>query len=66
MADTQEGQPSQYLQGYREREVDDTLEEHERRITANERRWLMAKGALAMLAAIKGVNFAVRQLGSLI
>lgn len=55
-----------YLEAYRERSVDATLEDHERRITNNERRWLMAKGAFAMLATIKGVDFAVGQLMGLI
>jgi len=65
MADTQDADP-EYLSAYRERHVDNTLEDHERRITKNERRWLVTKGALAMLAAIKGVDFAVAQVASFI
>ncbi len=51
---------------YREQEVHDTLAEHENRITKNEKRFLVAKGAFAMLAAMKGVDFALAQLYSLL
>jgi hypothetical protein len=51
---------------YREQHIDDTVEDHERRITKNERRWLVTKGALMMLAAIKGVDFGVSQLAGVI
>jgi len=48
----------EYNPSYRERRVDKKFAEHERRITANERRWLMAKGgaigATLVLAAIEG------------
>lgn len=66
MGDAQERDQSGYLGTYREQYVDDTLDDHERRITTNERRWLMTKGALATLATIKGVNFAIAQLGSIL
>lgn len=51
-----------YEPSYRESRVDERLNEHDTRITANERRWLMTKGALAMMAAIKGVDFAITHL----
>lgn len=51
---------------WREHHVEETLEEHERRITDNERRWLISKGALMMLAAIKGIDFTITQLGSVL
>lgn len=60
-ADTTEYEPS-----YREQSVDATLDEHDARISRNEKRWLMTKGALGMLATVKGVDFAIAQLGSLI
>lgn len=47
---------------YRERTVDKTLDDHEKRITANERRWLITKGALGMLALTKGADLAISQL----
>lgn len=43
---TEEYQPS-----YRERSVDDTLTEHDNRISKNEKRWLMVKGAAFAFAA---------------
>lgn len=52
-----------YSPSYREQTVDKTLEDHDARITANEKRWLMTKGAIGTLAAIKGVDFALVQLG---
>lgn len=55
-----------YEPDYRQNHVDKTLEEFDTRISRNEKRWLMTKGALGMLAAIKGVDFAIGQLGSLI
>lgn len=51
---------------YRERDVDQTLSEHDKRISNNERRWLVAKGALGMLAIIKGSEVGLGQLVSLI
>jgi len=51
---------------YRELNVDETLSSHDARISKNERRWLMGKGALAALAVIKGVDFGIAQLGTLI
>lgn len=64
MAETQDESPQPL--SYRDQHVDDTLDDHEQRITDNERRWLVAKGALGMLAAYEGVDFAVGQLVSLI
>lgn len=55
-----------YEPNYRQNQVDKTLEEHDRRISRNEKRWLMTKGALGMLAMVKGVDFAISQIGSLI
>mgnify|MGYP006295093363 CR=1 FL=1 len=55
-----------YQPSFRQQTVDKRLEDHDARITANEKRWLMTKGALATLAAIKGVDFALVQLGSFI
>lgn len=60
-ADADEYQPS-----YREQTVDKTLQNFDKRISENEKRWLMSKGALAMLATLKGVDFAISKLGSLI
>jgi hypothetical protein len=51
---------------FRERTVHKTLDDHDTRITKNERRWLVAKGALAMLAAAEGTSFVTSQLSSLI
>ena len=51
---------------YRERDVEKTLDEHESRITTNEGRWLIAKGALAMLALSKGAETAFGAFSSLI
>jgi len=58
--------PGSYNPTYRQHDVDKTLEEFDSRISANERRWLMSKGAIAALAAVKGVDFALVQLGTLI
>jgi len=55
-----------YEPSFRQQTVDTRLEDHDARITANEKRWLMTKGALATLAAIKSVDFALVQLGSFI
>lgn len=60
-AESEDYQPS-----YRQRTVDKTLAEHDTRISRNEKRWLMTKGALATLAAVKGVDFAITSLGSFI
>jgi len=57
---------SEYQPNYRQRTVDKTLDEHDKRITRNEKRWLMTKGAIGTLAAVKGVDFAITQLGSFI
>lgn len=57
---------TEYEPSYRERTVDQTLTEHDRRISQNEKRWLMTKGALGMLAAMKGIDAAIGQLGSFI
>jgi hypothetical protein len=57
---------TEYEPSYRERTIDQTLDEHDNRISQNEKRWLMTKGALAMLAAVKGIDTAVGHLGSLI
>jgi type II secretory pathway component PulM len=43
-----------YEPTYRQERVDKRLQDHERRITKNERRWLMTKGALVMLAVVGG------------
>lgn len=51
---------------YRKRSVDETLRDHEQRLTANERRWLVSKGALGMLAAIKGINYGIDGVTALI
>lgn len=51
---------------YRKRDVDQTLRDHEARITQNERRWLVAKGALGTLAVIKGIDVAVAELITLL
>lgn len=59
-------QSSEYQPTYRQQNVDETLNEHDRRISNNERRWLIAKGAMAMLAANEGINFAAGQLSSFI
>jgi hypothetical protein len=56
----------EYRPSYREETVDETLDEHDVRISRNEKRWLMTKGALGMLATVKGVDFAISQLGSFI
>ena len=52
-----------YEPSFRQQSVDSRLDEHDARITANEKRWLMTKGAIGTLAAIKGVDFALVQLG---
>jgi len=57
---------SEYQPSYRQQTVDQTLDEHDARITRNEKRWLMTKGAIGTLAAVKGVDFAITQLGSFI
>lgn len=57
MANAQDDVPM----SYRQQHVDDTLTDHEERITKNERRWLVTKGALAMLAVTKGVDFGIDQ-----
>ena len=51
---------------FRERTVHKELEDHDNRITKNEKRWLVAKGALAMLAAAEGTSFVTSQFASLI
>ena len=51
---------------YREQSVDEALNEHDTRITKNERRWLLTKGAMAMLAAIKGVDVVASELTALL
>jgi hypothetical protein len=51
---------------YHRENIADVLSDHDSRISQNERRWLMTKGALAMLAAVKGADFAFAQLGTLI
>lgn len=56
----------EYSPTFRERTVDQTLSEHDNRISKNEKRWLVTKGALTMLAAVKGIDFTIAQLGSLI
>lgn len=55
-----------YEPTYREIDVDKTLVEHDNRISRNEKRWLMGKGALAVLAVVKGIDFGIAQLGTLI
>lgn len=57
---------TEYEPSYRERTIDKKLRNHESRITKNERRWLITKGALAMMAGIKGVDFGITVLSSLI
>lgn len=51
---------------YHRENISDVLASYDDRISKNERRWLMTKGALAMLAGIKGVDFAFGQLGALL
>lgn len=43
-----------YDPSYRQERVDTRLQDHEARISKNERRWLMTKGALIMLAIVGG------------
>jgi len=57
---------SEYEPSYRQKSVDKALDEHDARISRNEKRWLMTKGALAMLAATKGIDFGIGQLGTLL
>ena len=64
MADTAD--VDEYQPTYRQQTVDKTLDKFDKRISKNERRWLMTKGALGMLAAVKGVDFAIGQLSSLL
>lgn len=59
-------QSDNYDPTYRQLNVDEMLTKHDARISKNERRWLMGKGALAALAAIKGIDFGIAQLGTLI
>lgn len=56
----------EYEPSYRQQTVDQTLDEHDTRISKNEKRWLVTKGALAMLAAMKGIDAGLAQLGSLL
>jgi hypothetical protein len=50
MASEQPSPPAAYEPSYRQEDVDKTLEDHERRITRNERWRLILKGAIAGLA----------------
>jgi len=54
-----------YEPTYREIDVDETLSDHENRISDNERRWLLAKGAFVALATIQGTNVAIDAVMSL-
>jgi len=54
---------SEYEPSYRQKSVDKALDEHDARISRNEKR---TKGALAMLAATKGIDFGIGQLGTLL
>lgn len=51
---------------YRERDIESTLKDHEDRITMNERRWLVTKGALGMLAIMKGSDVLITELLALL
>jgi len=52
------GEPGYHQQRRRER-VDSRIAEHESRITKNEKRWLLAKGAIAAIAVTETSGFVV-------
>lgn len=64
MASGQPGQPSPYDPSYRQADIDETLEDHETRISDNERTLLILKGVaggLAMAtAADQGVAYVLK------
>lgn len=53
---------SDYSPSYRQKTVDETLDDHEERITRNERWRLVLKGAIVGLALASGSQQAVGQL----